>query len=164
MVAPDGATPCDGSATRSGNGTEACDETATLDVNRKESTTNFPDEADACGGATVSDVGGSDACDATAALEGTDARGKPAAPDGDGRDEMPGIGTEVAAAMLRRMADNPGVGFRCLRRDTPMSVIWRWVRGAWPSRAYTTTEYAPRPPLRRREAIPIRSFYGHAYA
>jgi len=68
----------------------------------------------------------------TTAPEGTDARGKPAAPKGDGRDEMPEIGAAVASAMLRRGADNPSVGFRCLKRDTPMSVIWRWARATCP--------------------------------
>jgi len=45
---------------------------------------------------------------------------------------MPEIGTEVASAMLRRMSDNPGAGFRCIRRDTPLRVLWRWGRGACP--------------------------------
>jgi hypothetical protein len=55
-----------------------------------------------------------------------------AAPDAGGPKDMPGVGTEVASATLRRGADNPGVGFRCLKRDTPMSVIWRWARATCP--------------------------------
>jgi len=34
--------------------------------------------------------------------------------------------------MLGRGADNPGAGFRRLKRDTPISLIWRWARATCP--------------------------------
>ncbi len=43
-----------------------------------------------------------------------------------------GEGSEVAAAMIRRIGDNPGVGFRCLKRETPLKVIMRWARETCP--------------------------------
>jgi len=57
---------------------------------------------------------------------GQDSRG------GGGTEEMPGLGVEVASAFIRRGMDNPDVGFRCLGRDTPMRIIWRWARETCP--------------------------------
>ena len=61
-----------------------------------------------------------------------DTDGATDASDGDRPDEVPGIGVEIAAAMIRRIQNNPGRGFHCVRRDTPLRVIWRWAREACP--------------------------------
>lgn len=34
--------------------------------------------------------------------------------------------------MLRRGEDNPGVGFRCLKRDTPLKIVMRWASSVCP--------------------------------
>ena len=81
------------------------------------------DHLDACGAAEAEGSG-----DGRRAPDGADACEETAAPEANGSDGMPGIGAEVDSAMLRRMSANAGCGFRCLKRDTPISIIRRWAK------------------------------------